>query len=295
MPPVGGAAPAPARAPAAAAASSASGAIGQAKLEFKFKRENTQVLTVFFIDMADSTQKSNELAQSAYLKLIKTFEEATEASITANRGQIVKKMGDGILAIFKHALNATVAAMIVQQRIQQHNERHLEQDKFHVRVGLNTGPVTRKDNDVFGKEVNVASRLQNYGAKGDVLLTQATFEHIRDFVRCTKLGGINVKGVTEPITAYKAEEITVDLAKLQAGAAAGQKSVRGDATLERLKETIFVPSFQVPPGKGDVANLLRTTFTEMARAIEDIATDAHEEYVFKRYLQEKWDQIVARL
>ena len=269
--------------------------LGQAKLEFKFKRENTQVLTVFFIDMADSTQKSNELAQSAYLKLIKTFEEATEASITANRGQIVKKMGDGILAIFKHPLNATVAAMSVQQKIQQHNERHLEQDKFHVRVGLNTGPVTRKDNDMFGKEVNVASRLQNYGAKGDVLLTEATFEQIRDFVRCTKLGGINVKGVTEPITAYKAEEITVDLAKLQEGAAAGQKSVRGDATLERLKETIFVPSFQVPPGKGDIATLLRTTFTEMARAIEDIATDAHEEYVFKRYLQDKWDQIVARL
>ena len=45
----------------------------------------------------------------------------------------------------------------------------------------------------------------------------------------------------------------------------------------------------------EVAALLRTTFTELARAIEDVATDAHEEYVFKKYLQEKWEQIIARL
>jgi class 3 adenylate cyclase/HEAT repeat protein len=273
----------------------AGSALGQAKLEFKFKRENTQVLTVLFIDMADSTQKSNELSQSAYLRLIKTFEELMEASITANRGQVVKKMGDGILATFKHALNATVAALAAQQKVQQHNARHLEQDKFHVRAGLNTGSVTLKDNDVFGPQVSVASRLQNYGARGDVLLTQSTFDRIREFVRCTKLGGINVKGFAEPITAYKAEEITVDLARAQEGAAAGQKGGPADSTMERLKETIFVPSFQLPPGKSEVAALLRTTFTELAKAIEDVATDAHEEYVFKKYLQDKWEQILARL
>jgi hypothetical protein len=113
-------------------------------------------------------------------------------------------------------------------------------------------------------------------------------------VRCTKLGGINVKGIKEAITAYVAEEVTVDLAKLQQ-AGGGEKGTLRDSSLEKLKETIFVPSFQAPPDKGEVAALLKATFGEISRAIEDIASDSHEEYVFKRYLQEKWNQIIEKL
>jgi hypothetical protein len=143
--------------------------------------------------------------------------------------------------------------------------------------------------------VNVASRMQSAATPGDVLLTEATWEEIRDFVRCTKLGGINVKGIKEAITAYVAEEVTVDLAKLQEHSGAAEKGALRDSSLERLKETIFVPKFQAPPEKGEVAALLKATFGEISRAIEDIASDSHEEYVFKKYLQEKWDAIMEKL
>lgn len=269
--------------------------LGQAKLEFKFKRENTQVLTVFFIDIAGYTEKSTTIDMSSLLKLIKAFEDIVIGTISANRGTIVKKMGDGILAVFKHPLNATVAAMSVQQKIHEYGAMRVEQEKFQVRIGLNTGPVIRKDNDIFGEVVNVASRMQSAGSPGDVLLTESTFEEIRDYVRCTKLGGIMVKGIKEAITAYSPEEITVDLAKLQEAGASTEKGALRESTLEKLKETIFVPNFQAPPGKGEVAALLKATFGEISRAIEDIASDYHEEYVFKKYLQEKWNQIIERL
>ncbi|MCX7040149.1 MAG: hypothetical protein NT005_13580 [Spirochaetes bacterium] len=269
--------------------------LGQAKLEFKFKRENTQVLTVFFVDIHGYTEKSSTIDMSSLLKLIKAFEEIVISTISANRGTIVKKMGDGILAVFKHPLNATVAAMTVQQKIQEYSAMRMEQEKFQVRIGLNTGPVIRKDNDIFGEVVNIASRMQSAGSAGDVLLTESTFEEIRDYVRCTKLGGILVKGIKEAITAYSPEEITVDLAKLQEAGAGTEKGTLRDSTLEKLKETIFVPSFQAPAGKGEVAGLLKATFGEISRAIEDIASDYHEEYVFKKYLQEKWNQIIEKL
>ncbi len=269
--------------------------LGQAKLEFKFKRENTQVLTVFFIDIAGYTEKSSTLDMSSLLKLIKAFEDIVIGTISANRGTIIKKMGDGILAVFKHPLNATVAAMTVQHKIQEYGAMRVEQEKFQVRIGLNTGPVIRKDNDIFGEVVNVASRMQSAGSPGDVLLTESTFEEIRDYVRCTKLGGIMVKGIKEAITAFSPEEITVDLAKVQEAGAATEKGALRDSTLEKLKETIFVPNFQAPAGKGEVAGLLKATFGEISRAIEDIASDYHEEYVFKKYLQEKWNQIIERL
>ena len=58
--------------------------------------------------------------------------------------------------------------------------------------------------------------MQTAAPPGDVLLTEATFKEIRDYVRCTQLGGINVKGIKETITAYQPEEITVDLGQVRA-------------------------------------------------------------------------------
>ena len=188
--------------------------LSQAKLEFKFRRENTQVLTVFFIDIAGYTERSSTVDMSSLMKLIKAFEEIVGTSIAEHRGSIVKKMGDGILAVFKHPLNATMAALEVQKKIGDYSSMRVEQEKFQARIGLNTGQVIRKDNDIFGEVVNVASRMQSAATPGDVLLTEATFQEIRDYVRCTELGKIQVKGIKEAITAYSPEEVTVDMAKL---------------------------------------------------------------------------------
>jgi class 3 adenylate cyclase len=271
----------------------------QAKLEFKFKRENTQVLTVFFIDIAGYTEKSTTIDMSSLLALIKAFEEIVGTCVAQNRGAIVKKMGDGILAVFKHPLHAVLAAFAIQQKISRYNEMRVEQEKFQTRIGLHTGAVIRKDGDVFGEVVNVASRMQSAATPGDILLTESTFEEIRDYVRCTELGRIQVKGIKEAITAYSPEELTVDLAKLQnpAGDQKKGKSIAG-TSMEKLKESIFTPDFRIPPeksGKSPMAGFLGSLFSEISRAAEDITADYHEEYVFKRFLQDKWNELLTQL
>ena len=205
VPTVGGAVHAAAAAPAAPAAP-ADGAIARAKLEFKLRREHAQVLTVFFIDIAGFTEKFSSMTDdmSSQMKLVNAFEGNVVPPISANRGTVVKKMGDAILAVFKHPVNAVVAAMTVQQKIQQYSSTQLAQEKFQVRIGLNTGEVTWKDNDVFGHPVNVAARMQTAATPGDILLTEATWKQVREYVRCTELGPIQVKGIAEAITAYSA-------------------------------------------------------------------------------------------
>jgi len=272
-------------------------ALGQAKLEFKFRRENTQILTVFFIDIAGYTEKSSTVDMSSLLNLIKAFEGIVVPCIDANRGTIVKKMGDGILAVFKHPLNATVAALTVQRKILEYSSMRVEQEKFQARIGLNTGPVIKKDKDIFGEVVNVASRMQSSATPGDVLLTEATFQEIKDYVRCTKLGAIQVKGIKEAITAYSPEEVLVDLAKLMDSSVAEETGtgVLRDSSLEKLKQSMFVPKFSVPAEKSDgISPILKGIFSEISRAIEDIASDYHDEYEFKRYLQEKWNELMEK-
>jgi class 3 adenylate cyclase len=293
-------APEPVAAPETQAVPETESILGQGKLEFKFKRENTQVLTVFFIDIYGSTEISSKVDASSYLRLIKAFEDIVTSTIAANRGTIVKKMGDGILAHFKLALNATVAALTVQQKIREYSAMRLEQEKFQARVGLNTGPVIKKDKDIFGETVNVAARMQSAATPGDVMLTEATFKEIRDYVRCTQLGRIEAKGIKDGVVAYKPEEIIVDIEKIMHTSTgdAAEKGALRDASLEKLKESMFVPNFQLPndkSGSSEMPALLKGIFSEISRAVEDIADDYHDEYVFKKYLQEKWNRLMESL
>jgi class 3 adenylate cyclase len=265
-------------------------ALGQAKLEFKFRRESTQNLTVFFIDIAGYTEKSTTVPMSSLLKLIKAFEDIVTSSIDDCQGRIVKKMGDGILAYFKSPVGAVVAALTVQRKIQEYSAMRVEQEKFQARIGLNTGAVIRKGKDIFGEVVNVASRMQSAATPGDILLTEATYSEVKEYVRCTELGRIQVKGIKEAIPAYSPEELIADPTKLM--------DSREEPGLQRLKESIFVPSFTIPAdkaGSGTLPPLLKAVFSEISRAIEELAADYHDEYEFKKYLQEKWNALMDAL
>jgi hypothetical protein len=215
-------------------------------------------------------------------------------TITASRGTVVKKMGDAILAVFKHPVNAVVAAMTVQQKIISYSSMQMEQDKFHVRIGLDTGEVTWKDTDVFGNTVNRASRMQTTAQKDGIQLTEDTWKQIREYVRCTKLGTINAKGIGD-VTAYQPEGLLVDLEKVRATGGTERSPVQA-GSLERLRESMFVPEFRVPEeraGRPGV-DLLREMFVEIAQSVGDLLPDS-QEYDFKKYLQERWNDLMRRL
>ncbi len=296
VPPVGGATltAAPSTAPPT---TPTGGALARAKLEFKLRREHAQVLTVFFIDIAGFTEKFSSMTDdmSSQMKLVNAFEGNVVPPISANRGTVVKKMGDAILAVFKHPVNAVVAAMTVQQKIQQYSATQLAHEKFQVRIGLNTGEVTWKDNDVFGHPVNVAARMQTAATPGDILLTEATWKQVREYVRCTELGPIQVKGITEAITAFSPDEILVDLEKVKTTGGTERGPVQA-GSLERLRESMFVPEFRVPEERAGRPGMdhLREMFVEIARSVGDLLPDS-QEYDFKQYLQERWNDLMRRL
>ena len=73
------------------------------------------------MDTVDSTEKSTRLDMSILIKIIKAFEEIVTSTIAANRGSIVKKMGDGILAVFKTPYTATIAALEIQKKIRDYS------------------------------------------------------------------------------------------------------------------------------------------------------------------------------
>jgi class 3 adenylate cyclase len=276
------------------------GLIGLSKLEFKLRREHEQRLTVLFTDVVGYTKKSSDMDRTELMKLIKDFEGSTLPTIAALKGELIKKMGDGLLAVFKSPLNAAIASLLIQQKIRELNQYRTDSDKFNVRIGLNTGLVFRKEGDVYGDTVNVASRMETSADPGHVRLTQNTYDQIKDHIRCTRLGDLQVKGKTEPITAYSAEEILIDISPYLAGGrpSGGKQAAavpsKHSQTVTDLKESMFEPDFRIPQGSSGGERLcheLQGMFKDLSGIVGNLAKDYHEEYLFKQYLQEKWNQL----
>jgi class 3 adenylate cyclase len=274
------------------------GLLEQAKVEFKFKRENAQILTVFFCDIVSYTEKTSMVNASTLMTLIRSFEGIVFPVIRELRGQIVKTLGDGILAAFKHPLNAVLAALSVQKKVREYNQFKVDEEKFFLRIGLNTGQVLRKQNDIFGDVVNIASRMQAAANPGDILLTHDTFIEIQNYLKCSPLGKIKVKGKEEAIAAYAAQEIKVDFNHLLKTAGSGTAVIKKAGTVDpitNLKESMFTPSYSIPPDISQGRGLLREIerlFQGVTAAVEEIAKDYHEEYEFKKYLQKRWEILV---
>ncbi len=286
------------------------GLVQAAKEEFKFKRENAQILTVFFCDMAGYTEKTSRVNTTAIINVIRSFEGIVFRAIQEFRGQVIKTLGDGVMAAFKHPLNAVLAALSVQKKVREYNQYKTEDERFHLRIGLNTGQVIRKQNDIYGDVVNVASRMMTSANPGDVQLTLGTYNEIQNYVKCTPLGKIDIKG-KGAIAAYTAQEVKVNFNHLlksgaaKAGAASGTGAAAPGADrpgkpggvdpITNLKESMFTPSYAAPASLASGRVLLKEIerlFGSVTSAVEELAKDYHEEYEFKRYLQKRWDALV---
>ncbi len=275
------------------------------KLEYKLRREHSQILTVFFIDMVGYTKISTQSDMTNLMKLIKTFEGNVVPSMATYNGLIVKKLGDGILAVFKHPVSAAIAALEIQSKINEYNRYAVDKEKFQVRIGLHQGTVIWKENDIFGDVVNTASRMETSAKPGEILITEEMYNDIRDFITCEPRGELQVKGKEVPIKAFYPTGVEKDVKALLEIRKTNLRSfIAGDSNtvLDRLKEAFFAPRFEIPTGvsktlkdPSTVVSLLHTLFTDMAEAASEISHDYHEEFLFKQYLQEKWDETISNL
>ena len=116
-----------------------------------------------------------------------------------------KQIGDGFLAIFDSVLEATYACGYIQKECKENN--------INIRIGINQGEVIFKDRDVFGDDVNIASRIESAAEKGAIFVSENVKKILEnktgisvEFIRYFKL-----KNVKDPIDLYAVE---VDMQKI---------------------------------------------------------------------------------
>ena len=177
-----------------------------------------------FIDIVGSTPLSERIDPEEFFAVIRTYRDICDAEICRYGGHIARLIGDGLLAYFgvpqaheNDPERAVRASLAIAAAIKDH-EFLLADGSFvrlGVRVGVNTGvvvvgsvpgePPDRRE--VFGSSAHVAARLQGLAGENDVVVGSSTYELTRGTFSYAPLGRRPLKGVEEPVEAWRVEAL----------------------------------------------------------------------------------------
>jgi predicted ATPase len=130
---------------------------------------------------------------------------ASRAAVEGHRGVVVKMTGDGMYAAFDDPVDALVATVELQQALDA--LAAASGIALRVRAGLHVGLVERRDEDLFGSPVNRAARIMKAAHGGQVLLSQAVVERVRERLppetTLRDLGGVRLRDLATPERVYQ--------------------------------------------------------------------------------------------
>jgi len=126
--------------------------------------------------------------------------------IAEHSGRLVRTVGDGLLIEFRSAVDAVVWASDVQRAILIGREEPADQ-ALRMRIGINVEDVLVDGDDLHGDGVNIAARIQQLADPGEIVVTAAVSEYVRDKVgvRFTDLGARELKNINRPVRIFRLE------------------------------------------------------------------------------------------
>ncbi|MFB9312537.1 adenylate/guanylate cyclase domain-containing protein [Nocardioides plantarum] len=131
---------------------------------------HTTQLTVGFADIVSFTALSNEISRERIGDLVELFESRCADVVAAQRGRVIKSIGDSILFVNDDPIRAYDTAEGIINVIGRDSRMP------DVRLGLASGNVVMRLGDVFGPPVNLAARLTAVARRNRIIIDAATAE-----------------------------------------------------------------------------------------------------------------------
>jgi class 3 adenylate cyclase/tetratricopeptide (TPR) repeat protein len=166
--------------------------------------EQRKTVTVLFCDLAGSTALGESVDPERLRGLLARYFEQMKATVESHGGTVEKFIGDAVMAVFgvpvtheDDALRAVRAAAEMRDALP---ELGLEG-----RIGVMTGEVITGTEErlVTGDAVNVAARLEQAAAPGQVLIGQSTLDLVHGAVEVEPVEPLTLKGKTQPVAAHR--------------------------------------------------------------------------------------------
>ena len=193
--------------------------MGSREYESTIMDNETIEATVVFIDVCGFTAISETAEPNTVVCMINTYFDLMVKEITVQDGFVDKFIGDAVMAVFRgeyHLDRAIDAALAVRNRIKSLKNDESENFQPKVSIGIKSGEMIsgnigsaslkRLDYTVIGDTVNTAARLQDAAKENQIVISESCYEKVKESFKCSKIGEINMKNKSKPVTVYEVLE-----------------------------------------------------------------------------------------
>ncbi len=169
--------------------------------------------TILFMDMVGFTAYAEQTTPSRVIRTLNDLLSLAGEAVRECKGDIDKFIGDSLVAVFGNPDKAVQAALQIRNGLFDLNDHREKKGKkpIQVRIGINTGPLIRgeigslhrKELTVIGDVVNTAARVQTEAEPGEILITQAAYDLMKNKRDCFPVGRVALKGKKKLVTIYR--------------------------------------------------------------------------------------------
>jgi guanylate cyclase len=170
--------------------------------------------SIVFADVVDFTPLSQRLTPAETVGVLDRLFSHFDALVERHGLEKIKTIGDAYMAaagvpepVSDHARKAALLALDMREVLV--TSPVTDGPGLQLRIGINSGPVVagvigtkRFLYDLWGDSVNTASRMESHGTAGEIQITRATYELLKEEFVCRRRGTISVKGKGEMETWY---------------------------------------------------------------------------------------------
>jgi adenylate cyclase len=161
-------------------------------------------LAIVFTDLVGFSDWALEAGDDISLELLRAVAEAIEPPVARHHGEVVKRLGDGMMAVFGDADEAVAAVFEARERL---DGVEVAGYRPRMRAGMHVGSPRRLADDYLGVDVNVAARVADGASGGEFLISGVALDELDpETVAARKKLMFRAKGVPSDVTAYSLKQ-----------------------------------------------------------------------------------------
>ena len=165
--------------------------VWQALSEAQGRGRGDEEVAILFTDLAGFSDWVLDAGDTQAVELLRRVAKSIEPAIAARGGRVVKRLGDGVMAVFDEPEAAVAAALAACEGV---SRIEIGGHVPRLRAGVHLGRPRRLGSEFFGVDVNVAARVAAAAGPQEVLVSDAVRERLGDDLKLKRRWRFSAKG-----------------------------------------------------------------------------------------------------
>jgi class 3 adenylate cyclase len=176
------------------------------EVDVRIRETFGETLAVLVMDMSGFSRQTIRHGIIHFLAKIHRMQSIVVPTVEAGGGEVVKLEADNVYAVFDEVSQAVETALEINRRLDAANTMLPDELDMHGEFGIGYGEIlVVEDEDIYGSEVNLASKLgEDLAERGEILLTESAYARAADSPRQFQRIDLSISGIE--IAAYRVSD-----------------------------------------------------------------------------------------